>query len=483
MFRFVLCRSLSRSVPGSRSAHPVPEVLLGSMDTPTDVNPRRRGRRSLVLLTLFVVAGCAQARPVPLDTRAFAARIPQTPAERAPQSVPTWKGSTTITLAQVLAAANEANPEIAAERREIDIATAAIWEARLYPNPSLLLEVEDYPLGARGAATRRVGVRVPIVIGDRLRAGSRAAELEREVAALRFLWRRREILLGVRKAYIDLIAARRSRDASRESRDVAKSLLDTAEARLAAQAAPEGEVLKSRVELSRADGELESAEILVGAAGRTLEATMGPAGVSADRVVGDLARGFVIPPFNDLLQEVAGRSALEEIARAEQRAAQSQIAAAQAERTPDIELEAKAGESADGQGVVSLGVGIPLPFNNRNEAKIASAQARSFQAAARVDAARQEVVRRLVSAHRVLASAQAKVTRLSTEATPTAEKSLELVRLGFEKGKLAYLDVIDARRTLSETKAALAAALAELNTAAAELEALTGVELSPLVPK
>ncbi len=128
-------------------------------------------------------------------------------------------------------------------------------------------------------------------------------------------------------------------------------------------------------------------------------------------------------------------------------------------------------------------MGIPLPFNNRNEAKIASTQARSIQAAARAGAARQEILRRLIAAHRSLSTAQTRVTRLSTEAVPTAERSLAQVRLGFEKGKLAHLDVIDARRTLSEAKAAHAAALAELNTAAAELEALTGVALSPIGPK
>jgi cobalt-zinc-cadmium efflux system outer membrane protein len=93
------------------------------------------------------------------------------------------------------------------------------------------------------------------------------------------------------------------------------------------------------------------------------------------------------------------------------------------------------------------------------------------------------MLRRLIVVHRALVTAQARVTRLSTVAVPTAETSLSQVRLGFEKGKLAYLDVIDARRTLSETKAALAAALAELNTAAAELEALTGIELPPIAPK
>jgi len=476
-----LVRASLRSRPDPRrridASNAPPQELRGAAPTSA------LGARSIALLALLVASGCAQERPAPVDLRSFESRIPRTARDRSPPPSAPWQTAATLTLAQLLAAADESNPEIAAERQEIDVATAAVWEARLYPNPTLLLEYEDYPLAGHGNGTRRAGVRVPIVIGDRLRAGSRAAELEREVTALRFLWKRQEVLLGVRKAYVDLLAARRARDAARESRDVAKSLADTAAARLAAQVAPEVEVLRSSVELSKAEAEFEAAEATLAGAGRTLEATVGPAGVSAEHVVGELSTGFAVPTLDTLRARVEGRNALEEIARAEQTAARAQVAAAQAERTPDIELEARAGQDGEGKGVVSLGIGIPLPFNNRNEAKIASTEARSMQAASRMQAARQEMLRRLIAAHRSLSTAQVRVTRFSTEALPTAERSLAQVRLGFEKGKLGYLDVIDARRTLSETKAAHAAALADLNRAAAELEALTGVELSPIRPK
>ncbi len=102
-------------------------------------------------------------------------------------------------------------------------------------------------LAGHGNGTRRAGIRVPIVVGDRLRAGSRAAEKEREVTALRFLWKRQEVLLGGRKAYIDLLAARRTRD-SASSRATSRRAFRHGVARVAAQAAPEVEVLKSKIE-------------------------------------------------------------------------------------------------------------------------------------------------------------------------------------------------------------------------------------------
>ncbi|MCC7140026.1 MAG: TolC family protein [Planctomycetes bacterium] len=398
---------------------------------------------------------------------------------------PSRGANAALDLAALIAMAEEGNPEIATERKEIDIATAAIWEARLYPNPTLIVEFDDYPFSSRGGSNEgvaRAGVRVPIVVGDRLRAGSRAAEKEREVAALRYLWRRREVLLEVRKSYVDLLAARMSLDVARESQGVARALLETAEARLAAEAVPEAEVLKSRVEASRADAEVAAAEASLRAAERALVATVGVPGVSPERVTGALVGGFVVPSLDAVQAAVLGRSHLEQIAQAEQESARLQVAAARAERTPDLELEPTVGVNADGDGVVGLGIGIPLPLNDRNQGKIAAAEARVQQSRSRIEAARQQVTRRIVSAHRTLTMAQARASRLAAEIVPTAEKSLEQARLGHEKGKFTYLDVIDARRTLSEARAALASALAELNAAAAELEMLTGFPLVPQEP-
>ncbi len=46
------------------------------------------------------------------------------------------------------------------------------------------------------------------------------------------------------------------------------------------------------------------------AAGRTLEAAVGPAGLSADRVVGDLVPGYVVPTLDALRTQIEGRNAL-----------------------------------------------------------------------------------------------------------------------------------------------------------------------------
>lgn len=386
------------------------------------------------------------------------------------------------TLGRLLAETERSNPALVAEQREIDIATAQIWEASLYPNPSLLFRYEDYgwtssPLSR---VDRRIGVRIPLVIGGRVKAARRAAEAERDVAALRYVWRRREILGEVRLAWAQLLGARRARDAARSSRDVASAAVAAANARVEAQVAPESDVLRGSVDLARADVDLQRAEARVTAAGRTLVATAAIPELDPETVVGDVDAAIRVPAWQDVIAQVPSAHPLVAIAQREEEAARLHVAEARAERVPDIELELEGGTNEDGESVVGLGVGIPLPINDSGRAKVAVAEARSRRASSASHVARNEVARRLASLHQAVVAAQERVRRYETDVLPPARRALEQTRSGHQQGKLTYFEVLDAQRTLNEATTAHAEAQADLLEAAVELETYTGMDLRPL---
>jgi cobalt-zinc-cadmium efflux system outer membrane protein len=62
---------------------------------------------------------------------------------------------------------------------------------------------------------------------------------------------------------------------------------------------------------------------------------------------------------------------------------------------------------------------------------------------------------------------------------PQASRALEQTREGYRAGKFAYLDLLDAQRTLAEARSGYATTAAELNESAATLEELSGVRLLP----
>jgi cobalt-zinc-cadmium efflux system outer membrane protein len=435
--------------------------------------------RSAAVL-LLVAAGCGA--PPALDLSTFDAaehRFVAPPAPDRKSKIEELLRKDEITIDEALAIADALNPELEIERKNVDLATAAIWEAKLYPNPSLRLEIEEYKTsgGSFRESKRIVGVGVPIVVSGRLGAAAAAAEKAREIAAVRYVWRRREILTGVRRAFIDALSAERTVALAREARDTARTLNDVAQSRFDAQAVPEMEVLKASVNLATAETELSQALKAQAVAVKALHVAMGDAAFPREKFAGELHTRFAIPSFDALAGQVAAAHPLVEEAMKGVEAADLQLGAAKAERIPDPEIELAAGKDGEDDTIVEGGLTVPIPLVNRNQGKVAAAEIRRRQAELAVRAVRNDLALRLTDAYRTLVSAQERATTYREVILPKAQKALAQTDEGYTLGKFSYLDVLDSQRTLLEAKSAYVAALTDLNLAAAELEKLTGTRV------
>ncbi len=435
----------------------------------------------VVIPLLLVLTACGT--PGDLDLRAFEEAehrfIPARPANARP-AVDAILAREELSLDDILAVADSLNPQLEIERKNVDLATAAIWEARLYPNPTARLEVEEYPTsGSFSDAKRVVGVAQTLPLGGRVGAAVTLAEKEREVAAIHYVWRRREILSEVKRAFVELLAARQTVTLARETREIAKSLRDVTEERLKAQAVPEMEVLKAAVGLARADADVKQAEKIEAVALKTLLAHMGDADFPKSRFAGALAPKYVVPSLDALRGQVLASHPLLEEAGKSKDAAKLAIELASAERFPDIDVSLAFGRAGD-ESIVEGGIEIPLPLINRNQARIAAAEVRARQAELQVQSARNDLLLRLTDAYRTFASAQERASLFADEIVPKARRALDLTNDGYAAGKFGYLDLLDAQRTLAEARSAHVATLSELNAAAVDLEKLTGAKLETL---
>jgi cobalt-zinc-cadmium efflux system outer membrane protein len=129
-------------------------------------------------------------------------------------------------------------------------------------------------------------------------------------------------------------------------------------------------------------------------------------------------------------------------------------------------------------------VSIPLPLFNNGNAAVAQAQAQQTQA---------EALRRLamVEAERSIASAQAELANAATTARTAggpalaaAAEAARIARIGYAGGKFSQLDLLEAERTLAQTRADATDALAAYHDAEARLARLTApatlsTELTP----
>lgn len=437
--------------------------------------------RPVFALALFgSTVGCAAPEFYPLaDFEVAEKRFQAQPSDRA--RIDDILKKDQLTLADALEIADRLNPQLEIERKNIDLATAALWEAKLYPNPSAILELEDYRTDdSFGDAKRTAGLSLPIVVSGRIGAATGVAEKEREVAAIHYVWRRREILSEVKRAYVALLASRRNLELARQTRDIAKTLHDVTNERFKAQAVPEMELLKAAVNLAKAEADVKLAERDSIVSLKGLQTLMGDADFPKDRFVGDLATRYVLPALETLRGEVLLRHPLIEEATRAREAAELQLSLARVERIPDLALSLTGGVDGENDTILQAGLEIPLPLFNRNQGRVAQAETRIQQSTLQLQAVRNDLIRALTEAHRTLAASQDRVTTYADEILPKAQKALEQTDEGHKLGKFGYLDVLDAQRTLAEARAAFVAALSDLNLAAVELEKLTGTKLETL---
>jgi cobalt-zinc-cadmium efflux system outer membrane protein len=439
--------------------------------------------RSLILSIVAVLgAGCGGApEPFPWTDLDAGERRYQAPTSSEKTSTSrTLLEKEELTLQDVLHLADVLNPELAAERKAVDIATAAIWDAKLYPNPTLLAQIEDYPTtrgGSFGDAKRVVGLGIPLVVSGRIGAATSLAEKERDVAALHFVWRRREILGGVQKAFIALLASRRNADLARETRDLAKSFHAVTDERFKAQAIPEMELLKAAVNLAKAEIDLKLVEKDLAVALKALHAAMGSFDFPKERFAGELGSRFTSASLEALRGQVLASHPLLEEAQCRKESSEAELSLARRERIPDPVFEVLGGRNGEDASIVEAGVSIPLPLFSRNQGKIAAAEARIRKAELEAEVIRNDLLLRLTDAYRTFAVAQERVSVYQDDILPKAARALAQTDEGYRQGKFSLLDVLDAQRTLAEARIASSAGLADLNLAVAELEKLTGTRL------
>src|SRR5438034_868463 len=129
--------------------------------------------------------------------------------------------------------------------------------------------------------------------------------------------------------------------------------------------------------------------------------------------------------------------------------------------------------SETGEWTQVIGFSLPLPFWNRNQGAILEAR----HQLAKADDEKRSAVTRLSSelndAYQTVARTSNEIHVLKESVLPGAEKAVESIRQGYEAGRFSYLDVNEARRTLTAARLQYLQALSDYHKAVAEIEALT----------
>lgn len=393
-----------------------------------------------------------------------------------------------LTFDEALSLALERNPDLAVERKVLDLARGELTRARLYPfNPELAVEPGFGRERALENGHSRFAYDVQIGVSQVVELkGQRGLRLQRARAtADQAKWRVKDAERGVRakvvKAFSGVRLAQERVKLASEIVVLARELARVAQELFEAGAVPRLDVLRAEVELRRAMNALTAAERELATLKRDLTLLMGqPSGVEY-QAVGPL----VYQPLEGDLGRLTAR-ALE--SRPDLKAVEAGLKGAEAEVAlvragqvfPALTLSARyeLGREIDvrTQRAV-LGLSLPLPLFTRRQGELEIAFAERARQAARVKLVRARIEKEVPQAFERFRSSQQIVEQFTKRILPQQEENFHLLREGYQLGQFSLTDVLVIQREFIEGRLGYLDALSEFNEALADLEEAIGIGL------
>jgi len=378
-----------------------------------------------------------------------------------------------LTLARALERAGAISPAQEAAAAGIRAAEAQRRVAGLRPNPSIVAETENVAgtgiyRGLRSSETT-VGLALPIEMGGKRGARVAVADAQTARATLEAAIALADLRLRVTQAYVEAAAARRRAAVAQEQVGIAAEALRAAQVRVQAGRASPLEEQRADVARIAAEGAAERADRTAKVSAGNLARLIGGDPGALDLTWFDRVAGMgpeVAPAPDGTLAAAAARADLAAIG--------AQVRLARSQRVPDVTLSASVRrlEQTNDNAAV-FGVSIPLPLFNTGRASVDLATAQSQQSEAQRRLVLLDAAQAIADAQAEAANAAITARNATGPALAAAQEAARIARFGYREGKFGQLDLLDAERTLSQTRQAAIDALAAQHDAQARLERLT----------
>ena len=378
-----------------------------------------------------------------------------------------------LTLEQAITLTLSANPALRSASLSVAIAEAAQQQAGLMPNPELAVLREG---GSSLNATETVQLSQLLELGGKRGARVALADQERALAAGDARILRAALRADVTAAYLDALTAQEHVTLATESLNLAGKAASAADRRVAAGKISPLEQTRSNVAQASARLELSQASADALMARRRLAAFWGASEATARPLLAPEASLAAIPTLAALQTRLQASPQMQR-ARMQIRREEARLDLAKAERIPDLTVTL--GNKKDRQSNLSqavFGLSIPLPLFDRQQGNLLAAQRGIDKARADAELEYLQASQALAQAHQRATLAQEQIEAMRKEILPAAQSAFDAAVTGFELGKFGFIDVLDAQRTLFQSRAQYLGALAARYRALAELERFVAVE-------
>jgi cobalt-zinc-cadmium efflux system outer membrane protein len=386
-------------------------------------------------------------------------------------------GAAGLSMDDAVRVAFSRNRDLIAAKLDVDTATTDVIAARMLPNPVVSYTLSNLVLG-RGndqmmglkpgffdQPVQTIGISQVIDVWAKRRARTQTAELGVEFRKWVAADAMRNIAHAVRTAFIEVLREQAERALAREVAGRYAATTKLSRSRFAAGDISEAELRKVELEAIRYDNAVIDADSQWDLARAQLAILMGLADAAA--IPTELPDDFALVVPGENLSAADAATQLVGLAmrrRPDVRAAQldraraaAQLVSARREAYPDIAIGPTYSHSGftvsgDNPNVLGVGVSLPLPLFDRNQASRARADVdirRADNEAARLElVVRHEIAdatRRERRARQLVGIYEGGMLKLADDALRTAERL-------YHAGASSLLEFLEAQRTYLETR-------------------------------
>ena len=375
-----------------------------------------------------------------------------------------------LTLDQAVGRAIAASPELRAGEAGVDAARADQLQARVRPNPTVSVDMEN-AAGTGGYGLFRQSELTVTYAQPLERGGKREARMayaERGVVLAEAQWRvvRLDIAQQVQRAYIDVQIAEQLVWIGEDRVKLEKEMRSEAVRRVRGYKDPlfvetraDARITEAELALKEAVAKRPSARaLLVSFWGGTVENLT-------------VAEGIEKPDPRDPALAEADAAVFD--AAVDQ--ARARVVVEKSRAVQDVTVSGGTRFLRDTNDVALVGgISIPIGRFDRNQGNIARAQAERQQLEFQSEANRLDRLRRLASLRADADAARVRAEGIMNDVYPKAVKTLAQVREGYGRGGFRFSDVQDAADVIIQIQGQWAEAMTNYRDLLAEIDRLTG---------
>ena len=383
-----------------------------------------------------------------------------------------------LSITEAVEIALRNNPNLKVFEYEITALEKQKIQAGLLPNPEAEFEAENFLggkelTGFKGSEYTLLGSQLFELGGKR---SSRVYLAENEIASARGSYEllKLDVIADVKSFFLQLYKIQMQIEQQRKFVELNEEILKTITERVKAGRTSPAEESKVKVALTNSRIELDRLQRTFSSIQSQLNSLLGTIGKNFEPAA-VLFESIPEPPARDeITGNIAGLPSIKLI----QNEVNIRVAMLELEKSlavPDLTISGGVrylNELKTNSFVA--GISMPLPFFNRNQGNIQAAGVRLEQMDAIKNKQRLNAAAELNTAYNNMLSAYNNSQQLKNNIIPEAENAYERTRQGYIQGRFAFIDLLDAQRTLFETQKQFLLELSDYFNSLIEVENLTG---------